>query len=62
MCIDEIHLGKRVLLLASDPIAYNPLACALVSKNAAARMQRFMRNSKNRGFSPRAVVSVRSPL
>ena len=62
MCIDEIHLGKRVLLLASDPIADNPLACALVSKNDAAHMQRFMQNLKNRGFSPDTVVSDRSPL
>jgi len=62
MCIDEIHLGKRVLLLASDPIADNPLACALVSKNDAAHMQRFMRNLKNQGFSPHTVVSDRSPL
>ena len=62
VCIDEIHLGKRVLLLASDPIADNPVACALVSKNDAAHMQRFMRNLKNRGFSPDTVVSDRSPL
>jgi hypothetical protein len=62
MCIDEIHLGKRVLLLASDPISDNPLACALVSKNDAAHMQRFMQNLKNRGFSPDTVISDRSPL
>lgn len=62
MCIDEIHLGKRVLLLASDPIADNPLACALVSRNDAAHMQRFMKNLKTRGFTPRTVVSDRSPL
>ena len=62
LCIDEIHLGKRVLLLASDPIADNPVGCALVSRNDAAHMVRFMRNLKNHGFSPRAVVSDRSPL
>jgi hypothetical protein len=62
LCIDEIHLGRRVLLLASDPIADNPVACALVSKNDAAHMLRFMRNLKNRGFSPRIVISDRSPL
>lgn len=62
MCIDEIHLGKRVLLLASDPIADNPLACALVSRNDAAHMRRFMQNLKNRGFLPDTVVSDRSPL
>ena len=62
LCIDEIHLGKRVLLLASDPIADNPVACALVSRNDAAHMLRFMRNLKNHGFSPDTVVSDRSPL
>jgi hypothetical protein len=62
LCIDEIHLGRRVLLLASDPISDNPVACALVSKNDAAHMVRFMRNLKNRGFSPHTVISDRSPL
>ena len=62
LCIDEIHLGRRVLLLASDPIADNPVACALVSKNDAAHMVRFMRNLGNHGFSPRTVVSDRSHL
>ena len=62
LCIDEIHLGHRVLLLASDPIADNPVACALVSKNDAAHMIRFMRNLDNHGFSPHTVVSDRSHL
>lgn len=62
LCIDEIHLGRRVLLLASDPIADNPVAAALVSKNDAAHMVRFMRNLQNHGFSPHTVVSDRSHL
>jgi hypothetical protein len=62
ICIDEIHLGRRVLLLASDPIADNPLACAMVSRNDAEHMRRFLRNLKNRGFSPHTVVSDRSHL
>lgn len=62
LCIDEIHLGRRVLLLASDPIADNPVACALVSRNDAAHMLRFMRNLKTHGFSPDSVVSDRSHL
>ena len=49
ICIDEVHLGKRVLLLASDPLADNPLACALVSKNDADHMRRFMQNLKSQG-------------
>jgi hypothetical protein len=62
LCIDEIHLGRRVLLLASDPISDNPVACALVSRNDAIHMVRFMRNLKNHGFSPHTVVSDRSHL
>lgn len=62
LCIDEIHLGHRVLLLASDPIADNPVACALVSRNDGAHMLRFMKNLANHGFSPRTVISDRSPL
>lgn len=62
LCIDEIHLGRRTLLLASDPVADNPVACALVSKNDAAHMRRFLQNLKNRGFSPHTVITDRSPL
>lgn len=62
LCVDEIHLGHRVVLLASDPVSDNPIACALVSKNDAAHMLRFLRNLKNHGFSPQTVISDRSPL
>lgn len=62
LCVDEIHLGHRVLLLASDPIADTPVACALVSSNDAAHMTRFLRNLKNHGFLPETVISDRSPL
>ena len=62
LCVDQIHLGHRVVLLASDPVSDNPIACALVSKNDAAHMLRFLRNLKNPGFSPQTVISDRSPL
>lgn len=62
LCVDEIHLGHRVVLLASDPEADNPVACALVSSNDAAHMARFLRNLKNHGFSPKTVITDRSPL
>jgi hypothetical protein len=62
LCVDEIHLGHRVVLLASDPIADNPIACALVSSNDGAHMRRFLQNLKNHGFSPETVISDRSPL
>jgi hypothetical protein len=62
LCVDEIHLGHRVVLLASDPIADNPIACALVSSNDGAHMRRFLQNLKNHGFSPKTVVTDRSSL
>ena len=62
LCVDEIHLGHRVVLLASDPVSDNPVACALVSKNDAPHMLRFLRNLKNHGFSPETVITDRSPL
>lgn len=62
LCVDEIHLGHRVVLLASDPIADNPIACALVSSNDGEHMRRFLQNLKNHGFSPETVVTDRSPL
>jgi len=62
LCVDEIHLGHRVVLLASDPISDNPIAVALVSSNDAAHMLRFLRNLKNHGFSPETAITDRSPL
>lgn len=62
LCVDEIHLGHRVVLLASDPISDNPIACALVSSNDGAHMLRFLRNLKNHGFSPETVITDRSAL
>lgn len=50
LCVDEIHLGHRVVLLASDPFADNPIACALVSSNDAAHMRRFLENLRNHSF------------
>jgi len=62
LCVDEIHLGQRVVLLASDPLSDNPIACALVSSNDAAHMLRFLRNLRNQRFSPDTVVTDRSLL
>ena len=62
ICVDEIHFGRRVLLLASDPLADQPLAAALVSRNDCDHMRRFLENLKNHGFSPQTVVSDRSQL
>ena len=62
LCVDEIHLGSRVVLLASDPVSDNPVAVAIVSRNDACHMERFLKNLKNHGFSPKTVISDRSPL
>jgi len=61
LCIDEIHLGRRVVLLASDPVSDIPVGCALVSRNDGDHMRRFVQNLKNRGLMPHTVISDRSP-
>jgi Transposase len=62
MCIDEVHLGKHVLLLATDPLADFPIAFALVSANDQDHMRRFLNNLKNHGFAPQVVVTDGSTL
>jgi hypothetical protein len=62
LCVDEIHLGRRVVLIASDPVSDNPVACALISRNDAAHMERFLKNLKNHGFEPQTVITDRSKL
>jgi hypothetical protein len=49
LCIDELHLGRHTLLLATDPIGDFPVAFALVESNDAEHMQRFLANLKRRG-------------
>src|SRR5262249_37640262 len=60
--IDEIHLGHRTLLLATDPIHDFPVAFALVRANDQGHMRRFLDNLKNRGFAPRVVITDGSTL
>jgi hypothetical protein len=62
LCIDELHLGNRILLLATDPIGDFPVAFALVSANDQDHMARFLQNLKNHGFSPQIVVTDGSNL
>lgn len=62
LCVDELHLGRFILLLATDPIADMPVAFALVSKNDRAHMERFLNNLKTWGLTPRAVVTDGSNL
>jgi hypothetical protein len=62
LCIDEIHLGKKTLLWATDPLGDFPVAFALVRKNDHDHMRRFLNNLKRWGFLPAVVVSDGSNL
>jgi transposase-like protein len=60
--IDELHLGRHTLLLATDPLSDFPVAFALVSANDHEHMRRFLHNLKNWGFAPKVVVTDGSNL
>ncbi len=62
LCIDELHLGRFTLLLATDPLSDLPVAFALVDKNDQDHMRRFLKNLKNWGFLPQVVVTDGSNL
>ena len=44
LCIDELHLGKHTLLLATDPIGDCPVAFARVDSHDAQHMRRILAN------------------
>jgi transposase-like protein len=62
LCIDELHLGRHTLLLATDPISDMPVAFALVGRNDQLHMRRFLKNLKNWGMNPNVVVTDGSSL
>ncbi len=62
LCVDELHLGRFTLLLATDPLADVPVAFALVAKNDQDHMRRFLLNLKNWGLNPDVVVTDGSNL
>ena len=62
LCVDELHLGRFTLLLATDPLADLPVAFALVGKNDTDHMRRFLGNLKTWGLMPRVVVTDGSNL
>jgi hypothetical protein len=62
LCIDEIHLGHRTLLLATDPLNDFPVAFALVRANDQDHLRRFLLNLRNWGFMPKVVVTDGSNL
>ena len=62
LCVDELHLGRFTLLLATDPLADLPVAFALVDANDQDHMRRFLGNLKNWGLVPTVVVTDGSNL
>jgi hypothetical protein len=62
LCVDELHLGRFTLLLATDPLADLPVAFALVDKNDQDHMRRFLGNLKVWGLTPQVVVTDGSNL
>src|SRR3954469_3687070 len=62
LCVDELHLGRSTLLLATDPLADLPVAFALVDRNDADHMRRCLGNLKTWGLRPRVVVTDGSNL
>jgi len=62
MCVDELHLGRYTLLLATDPVKDFPVGFALVASNDQEHMQRFLKNLKNHGISPKVVITDGSNL
>jgi hypothetical protein len=62
LCVDELHLGKHTLLLATDPLSDEIIGFALVSVNDSAHMRRFLLMLKYWGFLPFVVISDGSNL
>jgi transposase-like protein len=62
LCIDELHLGRFTLLLATDPLSDLPVAFALVAANDQDHMRRFLKNLKIWGLNPQVVVTDGSNL
>jgi transposase-like protein len=62
LCVDELHLGRFILLLATDPISDLPVAFALVAANDQDPMFRFLKNLQTWGLQPKVVVTDGSNL
>jgi hypothetical protein len=62
VCVDELHLGRFTLLLATDPLSDLPVAFALVDANDQDHMRRFLKNLKTWGLNPKVVVTDGSNL
>lgn len=62
LCVDELHLGRYTLLLATDPLADLPVAFALVGANDQEHLRRFLANLAAWDLEPEVVVSDGSNL
>jgi transposase-like protein len=62
LCVDELHLGRYTLLLATDPLSDLPVAFALVAANDQDHMRRFLKNLRTGGLEPQVVVTDGSNL
>jgi hypothetical protein len=62
LCVDELHLGRHTLLLATDPLSDEVVGFALVSVNDQAHLRRFLLMLKHWGFLPEVVISDGSNL
>jgi Transposase len=62
LCVDELHLGRHTLLLATDPLSDEVVGFALVRVNDQAHLRRFLLMLKHWGFLPRVVISDGSSL
>jgi len=62
LCIDELHLGRYTLLLATDPLSDIPVAFALVGKNDKNHMRRFLKNLQDGGLPVQVAITDGSPL
>ncbi len=62
LCVDELHLGRNTLLLATDPLQDLPVAFALVASNDQDHMRRFLKNLRTWGLVPEVVITDGSNL
>ncbi len=62
LCVDELHLGKYTLLLATDPITDCIVGHRLVRVNDQAHMRCFLWTLAYWGFQPKVVVTDGSNL
>jgi hypothetical protein len=62
LCVDELHLGKHTLLLATDPLSDEIVGFALVRVNDQAHLRRFLLMLSYWGFLPEVVISDGSNL